>query len=82
MYLPVNMGGQGWIHIISRIRDFRIQFLYRFLNIMNDKECHPCFYFSKYFLSKVSNLNYDVQLFLLYDDFQYRSIPTFFFTKN
>jgi hypothetical protein len=69
LYLP--------IHIISRIRDFRIQFVNRFLNIMNDEECHPCFYFSKFFLSKVSNLNYDVQLFLLDGDFQYRNISTF-----
>ena len=69
LYLP--------IHIISRIRDFRIQFVNRFLNIMNDEECHPCFYFSNFFLSKVSNLNYDVQLFLLDGDFQYRNISTF-----
>ena len=27
LYLPINMGGQGLIHIISRIRDFRIQFV-------------------------------------------------------
>jgi hypothetical protein len=78
LYLPIHMGGQGLIHIISRIRDFRIQFVYRFLNIMNDEECHPCFYFSKYFLPKVSNLNYDVQLFLLDGDFQYCNIPTFY----
>ena len=78
LYLPINMGGQGLIHIISRIRDFRIQFVYRFLNIMNDEECHPCFYFSKHFLSKVLNYNYDVQLFLLNEDFQYRNIPTFY----
>ena len=44
---------------------------------MNDEEYHPCFYFSKYLLSNVSNLNYDVQLFLLDGDFQYRNIPTF-----
>ena len=25
LYLPINMGGQGLIYIISRIRDFRIQ---------------------------------------------------------
>ena len=34
------------------------------------------FYFSKYFSSKMSNLNYDVQMFLLDGDFQYRNIPT------
>jgi hypothetical protein len=79
LYLPMHMEGQWLIHIISRIRDFRIQFVYRFLNIMNDEEWHPCFYFSKYFWSKVSSLNYDVQLFLLDGNFQYRIfIPTFF----
>ena len=44
LYLPVNMGGQGLVHIISRIHDFGIQFVYRFLNISNDEECHPCFF--------------------------------------
>ena len=44
LYLPVNMGGQGLVHIISRIHDFGIQFVYRFLNIRNDEECHPCFF--------------------------------------
>jgi hypothetical protein len=38
LYLPINMGGQGLIHIISRIRDFRIQFVCIFLNTMNDEE--------------------------------------------
>ena len=28
LYLPIDMGGQGLIHIISRIRHFRIQFVY------------------------------------------------------
>ena len=78
LYLPVNTGGQGLVHIISRIRDFRIQFVYRFLTMMNDEDVHPCFYFCKYFLSNVSNLNYDVQLFLLDGEFQYRNIPTFY----
>ena len=79
LYLPNDMGRSriDSYHFISIIRDFQIQFVYRFLNIMNDEEYHPCFYFSKYLLSNVSNLNYDVQLFLLDGDFQYRNIPTF-----
>ena len=45
---------------------------------MSDEEFHPCFYFCKYFLSKVSDLRYDVQLFLLDGDFQYNNIPKFY----
>ena len=44
---------------------------------MNDEECHPCFYFSKYFFVQ-SVKDYDVQLFLLDGDFQYCNIPTFY----
>jgi hypothetical protein len=79
LILPVNQGGQGVVHLVSRLRDFRLRFAHRFLNSTSQLgECHPSLYFSKYYFSKVGNLSYTTQLFLLKGKLPLTNIPEFY----
>lgn len=76
LFLPLDKGGQGLVHLESRIRTFRIQYAQSFMNYF---AFHPCFSFSSYFLKQIHKLNYDYQIFSIQLDVQMiRNIPIFY----
>jgi exonuclease III len=78
MFLPLHMGGQGIVHLVSRLRDFRFQFVYRLIQSVEQEEIHPSVFFSRYFLSRVGKLGYGNQLFLLENIPVCNSLPTYY----
>jgi hypothetical protein len=78
MILPVHEGSQGVVHILSRLRDFRLQQVYRLLKSVDIDEIHPSIFFSKFFLSHVGNLGYTDQLFLLGNIFSRDGLPSYY----
>ena len=78
MSLPREEGGQGLIHLASRIATFRIQFVQRFLTGPGDlvwRELASCMF------RRVSNLGLDAALFLI--DFNFikaSGLPPFYKT--
>ena len=75
IYLPPSQGGQGLIHLPSRIASFRLQYIQRyFYSNLN----HPCFYFTSYFLKRFNNLKYDKQLFVTNVPLSFVNIPVYY----
>lgn len=61
VYLHISEGGLGLINIESRIGDFRLQFIKKYLG--SEVDDHPVFHFCDHFLRSIGSLGYDKQLF-------------------
>jgi hypothetical protein len=77
MFLPLHIGGQGIVHLLSQLLDFRFQFVYRLIQSVELEEIHPSVFFSRYYRSDWK-LGYGNHLFLLENIPVCNSLPTYY----
>ncbi|XP_040928666.1 transposon TX1 uncharacterized 149 kDa protein [Betta splendens] len=76
LHLPKDQGGQGLVHLSSRVAAFRIQFAQRFLCGPADLVWRPV---ASAILKRTDDLNLDTALFLMdYSVFNTTALPAFY----
>ena len=73
LYQPVVNGGQGLVHLESRLTAFRLQYVQRYLYSCLE---HPSFHFTSFYLKQLGNLKYSKQLFAT--NFVNLTVPPFY----